>query len=111
MILTAESFRWDRLTLEIMPNTWKLAQKSQHFMNHYSSGNGTREGLFGMFYGLYSTYWSCFLNAHQSPMIMDRLQFLGYQFDLRTSVSFFTPSLTKQFLPNFRLMNYMKILI
>ena len=45
VILTAESLRWDRLTPEIMPNTYALAQKSLWFKQHYSSGNGTREGL------------------------------------------------------------------
>lgn len=91
VILVAESLRWDRLTPEIMPNTWKLAQRGQHFKHHYSSGNGTREGLFGMFYGLYGSYWSSFMHARTSPLLMDRLQALGYQFDLRTSARFSYP--------------------
>ena len=95
VILVAESLRWDRLTPEIMPNTWNLAQRGQHFKRHYSSGNGTREGLFGMFYGLYGSYWSPFLHAQKSPLLMDRLQELGYQFDLRTSAAFSYPEFSK----------------
>lgn len=91
VILVAESLRWDRLTPKIMPNTWHLAQEGQHFTHHYSSGNGTREGLFGLFYGLYGSYWSSFLYAHKSPLLMDRLQELNYQFDLRTSARFSYP--------------------
>lgn len=91
VILVAESLRWDRLTETIMPNTWQLAGRSQHFTRHYSSGNGTREALFGLFYGLYGSYWSSFLYAQRSPLLMDRFQQLGYQFDLRTSAKFTYP--------------------
>lgn len=91
VILVAESLRWDRMTEAIMPNTWRLAQKGQHFTHHYSSGNGTREGLFGLFYGLYGSYWSSFLYAQRGPLLMDRFQELGYQFDIRTSARFSYP--------------------
>lgn len=91
VILVAESLRWDRLTPEVMPNTWRLAQRSQHFTRHYSSGNGTREALFGLFYGLYGSYWSNFLYAQKSPLLMDRFRELNYQFDLRTSAKFSYP--------------------
>ncbi len=95
VLLVTESLRWDRLTPEIMPNTWKLAQKGQFYKQHYSSGNGTREGLFGLFYGLYGSYWNSFLYAQRSPILMDRLQELGYQFDLRTSARFSYPEFNK----------------
>ncbi len=95
VILAAESLRWDRLTPEIMPNAWRLAQKGLHFRQHYSSGNGTREGLFGMFYGLYGSYWNSFLYAQQSPLLIDRAQSLGYEFDMRTSAKFSYPEFNK----------------
>lgn len=95
VVLVAESLRWDRLTPRIMPNTWKLAQRGQQFSRHYSSGNGTREGLFGMFYGLYGSYWGSFLHAQHSPLLMDRIQELNYQLDLRTSARFSYPEFNK----------------
>jgi uncharacterized protein len=95
VFLVSESLRWDRLTPEIMPNTWNLAQKGQFYKNHYSSGNGTREGLFGMFYGLYGSYWSSFLYAQQSPLLINRMIDLGYQFDIRTSAKFSYPEFNK----------------
>ena len=93
--LVAESLRWDQLNPDTMPNTWALARRSQHFTRHYSSGNGTREGLFGMFYGLYGSYWSSFLSARRSPLLMDRIVELGYQLDLRTSARFSYPEFDK----------------
>jgi membrane-anchored protein YejM (alkaline phosphatase superfamily) len=95
VILVAESLRADRLSPEIMPQTWQFAQRGQRFTRHYSSGNGTREGLFGMFYGLYGSYWSSFLHSQKSPLLMDRLQELNYQFDLRTSARFSYPEFNK----------------
>lgn len=95
IFLVAESLRWDQLSPETMPNTWKLSQQGLRFTEHYSSGNGTREGLFGMFYGLYGSYWENFMHAGQSPLLMDRLQQLDYQLDLRTSASFTYPEFDK----------------
>ncbi|MFA5493631.1 MAG: sulfatase-like hydrolase/transferase [Porticoccaceae bacterium] len=93
--LVAESLRWDRLQPDIMPNTWALAGRSLHFTRHYSTGNGTRESLFGMFYGLYGSYWQSFLTARRSPLLMDRIIELGYQLDLRTSAQFSYPEFDK----------------
>lgn len=103
VIFAAESLRWDRLSPEIMPNTWQLGQQGTLFTKHYSSGNGTREGLFGMFYGLYGSYWASFLHAQRSPLLMDRLQSLGYQFDLRTSAKFSYPEFNKTLFAKFSL--------
>jgi hypothetical protein len=93
--LVAESLRWDQLAPDIMPNSWEFAQRSQHFLNHYSSGNGTREGLFGMFYGLYGSYWDNFLHAGRGPLLIERLQALNYQMELRTSARFSYPEFDK----------------
>jgi hypothetical protein len=93
--LVAESLRWDRLTPDVMPHVWEFGRKSCNFTHHYSSGNGTREGMFGMFYGLYGSYWSNFLHAEQSPLLLDRIQDLGYQLHFRTSARFSYPEFDK----------------
>ena len=91
IMLVAESLRWDQLNEHIMPNTSHFGRGHLRFNNHYSSGNGTREGLFGMFYGLYGSYWEQFMHKRQSPLLMDRMQELDYQFDLRTGATFTYP--------------------
>ncbi len=98
--LVAESLRWDRLTPEIMPHVFEFSRKSQNFTHHYSSGNGTREGMFGMFYGLYGSYWSNFLHAEQSPLLIDRIQNLDYQMHFRTSARFSYPEFDKTIFAN-----------
>jgi uncharacterized protein len=91
IMLVAESLRWDQLDPVTMPNTWAFSQHEQRFDNHYSSGNGTREGLFGMFYGLYGSYWQSFMAERRAPLLTKRLQDLGYDFDVRTSATFTYP--------------------
>jgi membrane-anchored protein YejM (alkaline phosphatase superfamily) len=95
VFLVAESLRHDQLTPETMPRTWAFSGKGLRFTEHYSAGNGTREGLFGMFYGLYGSYWSSFMHAGQGPLLMDRVLDQGYQLDLRTSAAFTYPEFDK----------------
>ena len=51
ILLVAESLRQDQLSPTTMPNTWHFSENNLRFDQHYSSGNGTREALFGLFYG------------------------------------------------------------
>ena len=86
--LVAESLRWDMLTPQIMPNTWKFAGRSLKLDQHMSGGNGTRQGLFSLMYGLYGAYWNAFLGANRGPVLLDVLKDQGYQFYMTTSASF-----------------------
>lgn len=89
--LVAESWRWDMLDSEIMPATWAFAQQSQRFTKHYSGGNGTRMGLFSMFYSLNGATWFKMLNANRGPVIMEAIKKEGYQWDMYTSAKFTYP--------------------
>jgi hypothetical protein len=93
--LVAESWRADMLDPEIMPETWKFSQQGQRFTNHYSGGNGTRMGLFSLFYGLYGPYWFSFLGERRQPVLMDVLHDQGYQLGLYTSAKFSYPEFDK----------------
>ena len=89
--LVSESWRADTLTPEIMPGTYAFAEHAHRFTNHYSGGNGTRMGVFSMFYGVYGSYWLNFLNSGRAPLIMDLMQRENYQFDMFTSAEFTYP--------------------
>ncbi len=100
VLLACESLRWDMLDPEIMPAAWKFARQAHLFRHNYSTGNGTRMGIFGFFYGLYGPYWFPFLNAGQSPVLMDTVQKLGYQISMYTSAKFSYPEFDKTVLVN-----------
>lgn len=89
--LVSESMRRDQLTPEIMPNTWRESSHGWRFTNHLSGGNGTRQGLFALFYGLHGSYWDAFLREHRSPLLIDILQERGYALQMHTSASFTYP--------------------
>ncbi len=93
--LVAESFRADMVDPEIMPQTWAFAQRSLWFRNHYSGGNGTRMGLFAMFYGLYGNSWFKFLHEKRGPVLMDLLVEDRYQMAMFTSANFSYPEFDK----------------
>lgn len=89
--LVGESLRWDLLDPQIMPAAHGLAREAWRFKRHYSGGNGTRMGMFSMFYGVHGPYWFQFLAERRSPVLVDVLQQQGYQFGLFTSARFSYP--------------------
>lgn len=93
--LVAESLRWDMLEPKIMPHSWVFSEKALRFEQHYSSGNGTRMAMFGMFYGLYGNYWFSFLNENRGPVLMDVLLDDDYQIEVFTSARFTYPEFDK----------------
>ncbi|EKF76143.1 hypothetical protein A11A3_01575 [Alcanivorax hongdengensis A-11-3] len=93
--LVSESLRADMLTPEIMPNLWQFAQQAHRFTNHDSGGNGTRMGVFSLFYGLPGNYWFPFLDARRSPVLMDQLQQRHYRLGIYASSKLTYPEFDK----------------
>lgn len=96
LFLVAESLRGDMLTPEIMPNLWRFAnQHGRRYSDHFSGGNGTRMGIFSLFYGLPGNYWFSFLNARQPPVLIREMQQRDYRLGLFTSAAFSYPEFDK----------------
>ncbi len=93
--LVAESLRFDMLDPRIMPRLWHFSEESLRMERHYSGGNLTQMGVFSMFYGLYGNYWFPMYAARRTPVLMDVLQQLHYQFGLYTSQRFTFPAFDK----------------
>ena len=93
LVLCAESLRADALDPELMPATWRLAERSSRFTRHLSSGNGTRMGVFGLFYGLPGSYWFPFLDRHQPPVLLSALAGAGYGIEAFTADKFSYPEM------------------
>ena len=84
---------WSKLALtpECMPHTWALANEEQWYQNHVSCSNGTRYGVFGLFTGLPPYYYSAFEAARLSPLLVDQLLALGYDFRAYPSATLRNP--------------------
>ena len=99
---------WSRraLTEECMPNLWKLAHEEQWYQNHVSCGNGTSFSVFGMFTGLQPYYWTAFETSRTSPLLVDQLLSLGYDFRTYPSATLEDPPFARmlfQHVPNLRI--------
>ncbi|WP_116645307.1 DUF3413 domain-containing protein [Salinivibrio sp. HTSP] len=91
MFLVVDSWRADTFNADNTPNLWALAQDGRTYSHHLATGNATRTGIFGLFYGMPGTYWHSFLANQQSPMLMDRLQALDYQLGVFTATQLEKP--------------------
>ncbi|MFO6419594.1 sulfatase-like hydrolase/transferase [Hylemonella sp. W303a] len=85
LMIVLDSLRRDALDATIMPNTWKLAQQSMVFPRHYSSGNSTRPGFFGLLYGVPPSYFDDMLREQHGSVLFQVLQQQGYGLHLYMS--------------------------
>lgn len=91
LVVVMDSLRHDALDPQTMPNTWALAQQSETFDHHYSTGNATRYGLFGLLYGLPGGYWQSMLADQRGSQLFDVLQRQGYALHLYGSAPLYSP--------------------
>ncbi len=91
LMIAIDTLRADMLASEIMPFSYELARKASKFNNHFSGGNGTRTGLFTLFYGLPGTYWSSFLQVEKGSVLIDVLNDNNYQFGIFSSARLVSP--------------------
>lgn len=100
MFLVVDSWRADTFNAENTPNMWKYAEQGVTFHNHIATGNATRTGIFGLFYGIPGTYWHGFLANQQSPVFMDRLQAMGYDIGIFTAAQLRKPEFNQTVFTN-----------
>ena len=93
VMLVSESMRWDLLSEKTMPHMSQFARQAWNFKQHYSGGNGTRQGLFSLFYGLPGNNWDGFLRAKKGPVFFDVLDDYQYQYFIYTGAKFTYPEL------------------
>lgn len=88
---------WNRraFTPECMPCTYEFARRSEWYANHVSGSNGTRSGVFSLFYGLPCYYWEAFESSGITPPLVARLLELGYDFRVYPSASLVDPPFAK----------------
>ena len=91
IFILIDSWNTRSLTAECMPNAYQFAQQNQWFSNHVSGSNGTRSGVFSLFFGLSCYYWESFDPAHIQPLFIKRLQELGYEIQTYPSATFADP--------------------
>lgn len=100
LLILIDSWNRRALTEECMPTAYAFAQKNQWFVNHVSGSNGTRSGVFSIFYGLSCYYWEAFEASRITPPLVDRLLELGYDFQAYPSAPLSDPPFARMLFPN-----------
>ncbi|WP_241597274.1 LPS biosynthesis-modulating metalloenzyme YejM [Rosenbergiella epipactidis] len=73
------------------PTLGNFAQQNIHFTQHYSSGPSSENGLFGLFYGISSTYLEGVLASRTPSSLLTTLANRHYQFGLFSTDGFKQP--------------------
>lgn len=87
LMIVVDSLRHDMLTASQMPHTWKLAEQSWVARQHYSTGNNTMHGVFGLFHGLPALQANTMISHRHGPELLRQLSTLGYSHHLYGAAS------------------------
>ncbi|MFN3015681.1 DUF3413 domain-containing protein [Vibrio coralliilyticus] len=87
LVVSVNNLRGDVLTPQLMPYAAEFASNNLNFANHYSSSNDTF-GVFGLFYGLPSSYVSSIKTQGSRPILLDTLLDKEYSFGLFSGDNF-----------------------
>lgn len=82
LFIAIEGGRADALDDKTMPNLSQLSRDSFRLTKHFSTGNETRFGIFGLFYGIPGNYWVRALKQKTSPPWFDLLAGCDYEFKI-----------------------------
>ena len=84
---------WSKRTLtpETMPHVYTFAKNNQWYDNHFSSSNGTRYAVFGLFFSIPSIYWNTVESSHSSPLFIDQMLKEGYGIHIHASATLDNP--------------------
>jgi membrane-anchored protein YejM (alkaline phosphatase superfamily) len=85
-----------------MPFLSEFQKQNIQFNNHWSSGNSTQPGIFGMFYSLPENYFSSVVKHKTSPYIIKMLKNQAYELNVfYSSTSFNNPPFDKNLFVDF----------
>lgn len=91
ILIVIDSWHHATMNSMITPHINNLALKSQHFINHNSGSNGTRGGIFSLFYGIPALYWEDMLSTGTSPVLISSFQKKGYDLSIHASSALSSP--------------------
>lgn len=96
LVIAVDSWRFDTADSKTAPNVARFGkQHGTLFAQHYSGGNGTRTGIFSLFYGLPGTYWGAMKSTATPPVIIEQLQNQGYQLGIFANAKLTSPAFDK----------------
>lgn len=95
IVIAFDSWRASTMDSLCAPNIFEFSKRSSRCLNHYSGSNGTRTGVFSLFYGLPGVYWRDFCSQAIPPVLFSAMKENGYETHLFPSASMQNPPLDK----------------
>lgn len=102
LLVVVDGLRVDSVHQDL-PIFSNFAQQNINFTRHYSSGNDSDTGLFGLFYGISPTYMDGILAGRKPAALISALIERNYQFGLFSSNGFSAPLYRRALLTDFTL--------
>lgn len=89
-----DSWRFDCLTRKITPSIYSFitTHPTQNFTHHTSGGNGTRVGIFSLFYGIFGSNWATMSSEQIGPVFIKHLVDEKYQMGIFASAKLTRPA-------------------
>lgn len=83
LLIVLEQFRIDMFSKSIMPYTYSLLKDrgTYRLLNHYSNGDNTQFGLFGLLYGVTPIYFNGALSTKTGSLLVDTA--LKYHYNIQ----------------------------
>lgn len=81
IFIVLDSWNYRTFTREVCPNILDFSDRASVFRHHLSSSNGTRGGIFGLFFGISATYWSHFDRTGIQPLLIETM--LKHDYDIQ----------------------------
>lgn len=107
ILISVNNLRYDALNPSLMPFMSNWAQKSLVFTNHYATSNLHVPSVFGLMYGIPSTYLHSALAEHTKPVLFDALEHNQYDSAVFLSEKVIYPELKNTvFLGQDQIMHY-----
>ena len=90
--IVIDGLRPDAVDSVTTPALAAFRAQSLAFDDHWSAGNSSRMAVFGMFYGLPSTYFQAFYATQRPPVLLDQFRAHGYELMAAGAAGFGSPT-------------------
>lgn len=91
LLIVIDSWHHNTFNEQVTPNIYNFSKNCSVFNNHFSGSNGTRGGLFALFYSIPALYWYDILAAQKGCAFIDYLVQRDYTIKTFASASLINP--------------------
>lgn len=91
ILILIDSWYYKVMDSTTMPNIYAFSKKCEIYKHHYSGSNGTRTGVFSIFYSIPGIYWDDVLASQTGSVLIDGLLKNNYDIQAFASATLTNP--------------------